>query len=275
MSLTTAIERVQQRLASVILIHKSHARWPLPQNSTQLKRDIQISVLDSSFNPPTRAHKALITSANPFSTTSDYDAKLLLLSVRNADKQLKPGDANHVQRLEMMTILAKDLEPNTAVAIIDEPTFIAKSKSLRSFLHDHISNLTSNTNHGITSQLTFLVGFDTLERILAPRYYASEEEMYRALRTFFSQDGDNSRMVCARRPSLADPNSESSTIAAAKEFSDSGRLAFIDIGDTEIISSSNIRRQIATNDIAKWEEATIPTLAQYIVDRHLYDPPQA
>lgn len=106
---------------------------------------LRISILDSSFNPPTRAHLALAQSkppkrifvpgterqSNVSSTTvkprrpsagsgdavvtqerkpeyneDDYDARLLLLSVRNVDKTLKPGDATFVQRVEMMSQLA-------------------------------------------------------------------------------------------------------------------------------------------------------------------------
>ena len=132
-------------------------------------------MLDSSFNPPTKAHLALAlsTSQAKESITTDGnggdDARLLLLSVRNADKALKAGDATHVQRLDMMVLLAKEIESrssqsstpgksqmmmegedgnthedvdegaNVAVAIIDEPTFVRKSAVLRDFLNARIA----------------------------------------------------------------------------------------------------------------------------------------
>lgn len=68
-------------------------------------------MLDSSFNPPTRAHIAMLKAPMPSSFGARaYDAKLLLLSVRNVDKSLKDGDATYLQRLEMLELLAKELE---------------------------------------------------------------------------------------------------------------------------------------------------------------------
>jgi len=282
MSLNTAIERIQRGLASVVFVYKSHDRWPLPSNLPKFNRTLQISVLDSSFNPPTLAHRTLFSSPNPFASTFDYDAKLLLLSVRNADKLLKPGDATLVQRLEMMIMLAQEarhdeaLPPNVAVAIIDQPTFVGKSSSLRQFLHSHLTGLLSNPDHGIDFQLLFLIGFDTLERIVSPRYYLSEEEMHRSLRVFLSEAGDNSRLVCARRPGLTPigSNSERSTFKTAEDFSDSQRLALIDIEDTvATVSSTRIRHQIATGDTT-WIDATTAILAHYIQDHNLYRPPE-
>jgi nicotinamide-nucleotide adenylyltransferase len=272
MALALAIDHVKLRLASVAIVYQSHERWPFHPSHFSQNSPVNIAVLDSSFNPPTSAHRALLNASNP--SSSPYDAKLLLLSVRNADKSLNSDDATFVQRLEMMSLLAKDTQfPNIAVAIIDQPTFIAKSSILRQFLRNHISHVVSNPNHNISTQLSFLIGFDTLERILSPRYYSSEEEMSRSLRSFLSQDGDDSRLVCARRPNLLTASdSESLTLAAAKEFIDSQRLVLIDIGDTEQpLSSSNIRQQIAAG-VPAWTDATIPSLAQYILNNKLYHP---
>ena len=106
-------------------------------------------MLDSSFNPPTRAHLALAQSKPPSrlkptvtgtsgvpapfidirrfrgtetaidrdegkvnkngDSDEDYDARLLLLSIRNADKILKTSDASYSQRLEMMYLLAHEV----------------------------------------------------------------------------------------------------------------------------------------------------------------------
>ncbi|KZT01369.1 uncharacterized protein LAESUDRAFT_731208 [Laetiporus sulphureus 93-53] len=161
---------------------------------------LRISVLDASFNPPTLAHLALANAPCPYPIVSasatardvhDYDAKLLLLSVRNADKHLKPGDAGYIQRLEMMTLLAKDIirarirddhtsdldapavpHDNVAVAIIDEPTFVGKSRALLQYLRQRVSFLVHSSpvalqsqgmpdampDH-VTPQLTFLLGY--------------------------------------------------------------------------------------------------------------------
>src|SRR4051794_37180912 len=74
-----------------------------------------ILVLDSSFNPPTVAHRAL--ALIPTGTAaSEPDAMLLLLSVTNADKVPKSGDALPEQRLEMMELVARGLYDRTPLA---------------------------------------------------------------------------------------------------------------------------------------------------------------
>ena len=164
-AVSSAIERVQQRLVSAALVYTSHERWPLSPTHSLPKSPVRISVLDSSFNPPTLAHLALANAPNPFSPASDYDAKLLLLSIRNADKLLQEGDATLSQRVEMMSLLATMIHhdspsspPNIAVGLVNEPTFIAKSSALHTFLGGRLAELTSSQPHSVSTQLTFLMG---------------------------------------------------------------------------------------------------------------------
>ncbi|KAJ3889024.1 Nucleotidylyl transferase [Lentinula edodes] len=267
------------------IIWGSHPLWPTPLLNDALPSApdrIRILVLDSSFNPPTLAHLALANSNRP---EGDYDAKLLLLSVRNADKELKPGDATHVQRLEMMMELAEDLRDandhesnnNVAVAIIDEPTFVGKSKLLRTLLKEKLRAMSLMPE----VELTFILGFDTLERLFDTKYYeSSEEKMFKALQGFFApppnpgssttndESGDGSSIVCARRspssyphPSHPAPNSNSSPPSSAEvpvnshhqtisTFLTSAALpsscvSMIDIGkDVWSISSSEVRKGV-------------------------------
>ena len=163
--IASAIERVQQRAVSAALVYTSHERWPLSPTHSLPKSPVRISVLDSSFNPPTLAHLALANAPNPCSPTSDYDAKLLLLSLRNADKILQEGDATLSQRVEMMSLLATRIHhngpsspPNIAVGLVNEPTFVAKSSALHRFLGDRLAELVPNPSHPISTQLTFLMG---------------------------------------------------------------------------------------------------------------------
>ena len=164
-AISSAIERVQQRVVSAALVYTSHERWPLLPTHSLPKSPVRISVLDSSFNPPTLAHLALANASNPFPSVPDYDAKLLLLSVRNADKLLQEGDATLSQRAEMMSLLVTNIHhddpsssPNIAVGLVNEPTFIAKSSALQMFLGDRLVELKSNPSHSISTQLTFLMG---------------------------------------------------------------------------------------------------------------------
>ena len=163
-AISSAIEKVQRQVISAALVYTSHERWPLPPAQAIPRTPLQISVLDSSFNPPTLAHLALANAANPFSPTSSYDAKLLLLSVRNADKVIQDDDATLSQRVELMSLLATRIydnnlgSPNVAVGLVNEPTFTAKSSTLRRFLDDYLVRLMPGASYPAPVQLTFLMG---------------------------------------------------------------------------------------------------------------------
>ncbi|KII85122.1 hypothetical protein PLICRDRAFT_45246 [Plicaturopsis crispa FD-325 SS-3] len=309
------LQRIQRGLSTVELVHVPHKRWPLPLNLNPNRRTdpngtLRVSVLDSSFNPPTLAHLALANSSFG-GRWGDDDAKLLLLSVRNVDKTLKPGDATYLQRLQMMVLLAKDIahtgrdsdtlgdrrdtadENNVAVAIIDQPTFVGKSSTLLAFLRSHLSSLhtLAPASPPWQPQLTFLQGFDTLERLFAPRYYPSEEAMMVALRAFFSPSGDNSRVVCARRTTYVPGSSaeahtghvqqqhqdeyerERSTLAAAREFIDNERVVLVDIGEDErTFSSSEVRERRAAGGM-EWRRFVTPDIAEFVEAEGLYVAP--
>ena len=297
------LQRLQQGIsaAPVELIYTPHSRWPLPQTIQQHpNRSLRISILDSSFNPPTLAHLALANSPRPSlrdddeqnSETQDtcgYDAKLLLLSVKNVDKSLKAGDATYQQRLEMMLLLSKDViaspspeheAANVAIAITDKPTFVGKSSALLDFLQRRLTT-------PLPLELTFIVGLDTLERLFSPRYYTSETDMMASLRQFLSAAprGDNSRIVCAKRvlsPAEATQTIESpediSSLALAKEFRESDRIVFIDIGNiVNRYSSSAIRSAIGRfglgqtiDQVGGWKSMVTKEIADYIVEQRLY-----
>lgn len=67
----------------------------------------KLFVLDSSFNPPNRAHLRIATTALLSSTNTNPQRLLLLLATQNADKA--PTPAAFEQRLAMMAIFAEDL----------------------------------------------------------------------------------------------------------------------------------------------------------------------
>ena len=290
------LQRLQQGISvtPIELIYTSHSRWPQPHSETiqqHSNRPLRISILDSSFNPPTLAHLALANSPRPSyieqnsetQDTSGYDAKLFLLSVKNADKSLKAGDATYQQRLEMMLLLSKDViesqheaAANVAIAIIDKPTFVEKSSALLDFLQRRLTN-------PLPVELTFLVGLDTLERLFSPRYYTSETDMMASLRQFLSAapQGDNSRIVCAKRVSSAQSpeNLEDiPSLALAKEFRESDRIVIIDIGNVvNRYSSSAIRSAIGRFGFGQpvdqdggWKSMVTREIADYIVEQRLY-----
>lgn len=281
-SATALLNSVQRGLSPIELIHVPHANWPLPRSRPlvprETQRPLQISVLDSSFNPPTLAHLALANAPRPSiggEVGGEYDAKIYLLSVRNADKTLKPTDASYIQRLEMMLLLAQDSKSSAEVAIgiVDEPTFVGKASKLLAFLQQRLSGLAFAPPR---PELTFLLGLDTLERLLAPRYYGASPsdpdavaKMFASLHRFFSPEHDNARVVCARRASSS--STEAATLQLGERFLSDERIVLIDIGEAEqSYSSTAVRDALGRRDDHSWKALVSPGVREYISKAMLY-----
>ncbi|KAI0264368.1 hypothetical protein BC834DRAFT_882710 [Gloeopeniophorella convolvens] len=259
----TALDRLHTGTTSIELVHKPYHGWPYPRcpnsavgspTATGLT-PLRIAVLDSSFNPPTLAHRALALLPAAAGPT---EARLLLLSVRNADKAPRPGDATPAQRVAMMVRLARNID--AGVALVDAPAFVHKAERLRGMLP-------------CGAQLAFVQGIDTLERFLAPRYYGdgSPEAMRTALDRFFAHDGDDARIVCVRRAmKLADPHGEAAIIGRAQERVQDGRIIIVDINEElQGFSSSEVRAQVRARD-GSWRKMVPDDIADYIEEQHLY-----
>jgi len=166
--------------------------WHIAADQQQLaKKRIRVCVLDSSFNPPTLAHQAMLLNC---AKKYPSDCYLLLLSTSNADKgeivdakesddtqALRrpngPEEGGTLGRLLMMKTLAEDLRqdlPNLAVASTTTALFVDKAKAISGFFAP------------LSSESMFVVGADTLLRIFDRKYYASVEEMCKQLRAFFA-----------------------------------------------------------------------------------------
>ena len=299
-AIPNALRRLRDRPSpnkpTVEVVYTSQPEWPL-RSITEPPKCLRLSILDSSFNPPTLAHAALARlgpqnkTENPGSIllpSSSYDAHLLLLSVTNADKILKPGDAGLEQRLEMIHLLAKDIQSldtshsasNIAVAAIDEPTFVGKARQLREFLLTKISEVLTVDGDGGNNavplpslQLHFILGFDTVVRLFSTRFYASQDTMRSLLKTFFDPTGDNCVVVCARR-GLKEGSSQEERDAEEREFAEgievrtyieAGRVVLVDIPeDLQVISSTKVRK-------GRWD--FVPSsIRAYIEEKELYTP---
>ncbi len=198
-------------------------------------------ILDSSFNPPTLAHRALLLSLPTRAT------KLLLLSTTNADKPHAP--ASYAQRSQMMLILARAV-PNSAVALIDRPTFAEKARE-----------------EAELKKSTWVLGWDTLVRFFADKYYP-EGSMGRVLRTFFVEDG--SRVVYSRRGETSDV----ALLAWINEFLDEHQIPRDCVQEVEIdsalkdVSSSAVRAAIKEG--REWKGMVTDEIADYIECERLY-----
>lgn len=154
------------------IVYSSVSSSPLANLSTR-----RILVLDSSFNPPHLAHYALVKEAlkfkyNNVQTSPSELSLLLLLSVKNADKvNSTPASLDH--RLQMMYLMAeylqKNLDVHVSIGLTLHARFVDKSVSIINYLKEYFAS----EYH--LMRLTFVVGFDTLVRILDPKYYLPDK----------------------------------------------------------------------------------------------------
>jgi nicotinamide-nucleotide adenylyltransferase len=147
--------------------------------SSTLPTNDALYILDSSFNPPTNAHLAL---AKVSLTPDRKSTVLLLLAIQNADKAAKPATFDH--RLEMMQLLAQQIEKTSSasalIAISKHPRFVDKARDVTKAFPE-------------MDAVVWLVGYDTLIRILDKKYY--RDTLEESLGEFWERN----RLVCAIR----------------------------------------------------------------------------
>lgn len=171
-NLAKALEEFLASKSNFRIVYSSVASSPLANLSTR-----RILILDSSFNPPHLAHYALAKEALKFKYDGQTTPKselslLLLLSVKNADKVLV-GPAALDHRLNMMYLMAQYLQHNldvhVSIGLTSHAKFVDKSVSIIDYLKEYFAS----DFHSM--RLTFVVGFDTLVRILDPKYYLPDK----------------------------------------------------------------------------------------------------
>jgi nicotinamide-nucleotide adenylyltransferase len=151
----------------------------LPLEPRQSHSPEVVYVLDSSFNPPTFAHRRIACSALLEKNLGKPARLLLLLATQNADKPSKP--ASFEDRLIMMQLFAQDLlaflyseipaTDQESIPVIDigvtkKPYFVDKAAEIESA--------------GIYPQgleQVHLTGYDTLIRIFNSKYYPPEHTL--------------------------------------------------------------------------------------------------
>lgn len=220
-------------------------KWSLPPPRSD-GAPHRLLILDSSFNPPTRAHVALLTAAQAHYPANHFAARLLLFATRNADKQLTGASA--VQRLEMMEILAK--KHGALVGVTRHARFVDKATHLQAWF-------------GSKVELYFIMGYDTITRFLDPVYY-EPTPVHEALAPFFQ----HARLVCADRAGLSNDFSSE----AIRRYSD--KIDRISIAsDPEVAAlSSTLARSVAkgTDTGKRLEDIVEDEVAEYIRSEHLY-----
>jgi nicotinic acid mononucleotide adenylyltransferase len=133
----------------------------------------RLLVLDASFNPMTLAHEWMAVQARD---TVGAGEVVLMLSRANVDKEVHGADLGE----RLATLLAYSEErPDTSVVGCSHARFVDKAEALAALYPEH-------------TLFHFVLGYDTLERLFAPKYYGDMQE---ELSRFFAR----SRVVAANR----------------------------------------------------------------------------
>ncbi|KAL7004779.1 hypothetical protein EMMF5_005694 [Cystobasidiomycetes sp. EMM_F5] len=263
------------------VVWKSTPTWPIKQGASPSDKPLKIAILDSSFDPPTRAHYAIAAFES-----EHYDAHLLLLSSVNADKGTKgkPGHANLQQRTEMMELMAKRMAANgdikcetIAVATLAAANYADKAPIVLDLLRG---------SPALASRpicLTFFIGFDTVVRLFAKRYYNdSEEELERVIDKFLVDNDCD--VICIRRPehtsakdAVTEEEGELCSRPYVKRYMQMHKLRMANIPAANGISSTKIRNSLKqTESGTKQPESPrndwlLPEVASYCLHRRIYD----
>ncbi len=210
-----------------------------------LDLSVQVSkrclVLDAAFNPPTTAHWAL---AQESAQVSNAETILLQLAVTNVDKGIEGADLG--QRLLMLETIS-DSDGRTGVSICSHARFVDKAAAL--------------TRISPKTRFIFAIGFDTLIRLVDPKYYqnmqADLETLFRIAEVAVANRGDRDKSELARyldSPTLKKHSKHIHQISLAQNFAG--------------ISSSGIREAISTD--RPFEQSVSPTTVRVIEALRLY-----
>jgi hypothetical protein len=249
-------------------------------------------VLDSSFNPPTVAHMRMARMALGEVPASRL---LMLLAVNNADKPPKP--AGFEQRLSMMWAFARDLHESLEaeaageggeggeelvvdLALTKSPFFYSKAQEIAvaEFYNDQDGG-------GGTMEQVFLVGFDTVTRILDAKYYKSETaEGSSSMQAHLSPFFETARLRVTLRPDDGQEDADAQRkyaedISSGTILKDMGglaewasRITFVD-GRTpgeKAVSSTLARETARRQDWAQLDKIVGPEVGRWVESEKLY-----
>jgi nicotinate (nicotinamide) nucleotide adenylyltransferase len=161
----TLVEFKNLREPSVVILRKASRGLWNPEGS--------LGIFPASFNPPTKAHLALIREARE---RIHLDEILVLLDLQAMDKRFT--GATWEERIAMLEILFQK-DTTISIGLSNRGLFLDKIGPLRAV-------------YPSPTRFTFIVGFDTVIRILDKKYYRNRKK---SLDELFEQ----SRFLVANR----------------------------------------------------------------------------
>ncbi|KAF9949404.1 hypothetical protein BGZ72_008825 [Mortierella alpina] len=252
--------------------------WPFTvDRPASSSRPTRIAVLDSSFNPPTKAHYHLLKAA----ARVGCDAVLLLLATNNVDKGQTGASA--IERLEMMEAMAMDAIRNEkedpalrhmAVGLTIHARFMDKAQPI---LDSYPPN---------SVQLSWIMGHDTMTRLFDPKYY---KDVQTDMAPFFEQCD----VICSSRPGYG---TREDMMLFVDQSGHASKVTLVDIldeeGDEEVqqildassaaakashpeieikeMSSTVVRNAVKDQDWKMVDRCVLPSVKQLIEKNGLY-----
>lgn len=198
-------------------------------------------MLSASFNPPTRAHVALLEVAGE---AFHLEEQVLLLAITHVEKP--PEGFPFAERLAMLKAIARR-RPGWSVALCNRPRFFEKARALRAAV-------------GEGPALFFIMGGDTLIRLFDPRYYP-DVPLEAALAEFFAA----AHLLVAPRPPW-DRSALEAFLEDRERKDYRGRIDFLPLSSTFAeISSSAVRQRLARGEPV--EGLVPPEILPWLTDR--------
>ena len=239
-------------------------------------------ILDSSFNPPTIAHKSIAQSALRKSSNDEFTKPhrlLLLFATMNADKAASP--ASFDQRLTLMSIFAADLVESLN-ANREEYSVVPVDIGVTTVPYYHDKTAAIETEGQVwypaKPDNIHLVGFDSLKRIFATKYYTKFDPPFSALNQYF--DAGHRLRVTLR------PDDEYGTEDEQRAFvqkladgdfeKDGGKREWAKQIELVLpnpmvgVSSTKIRRAAKAGQWDELAELTTPSVAAWVRNESLY-----
>lgn len=256
---------------------------PTPPSPTSPLTDLKtLYVLDSSFNPPTKAHLTIARNALLRDNGNRPVRVMFLLATENADKKPKP--ASFEDRLVMMSLCAEELRSslNGETATSDGSSVpsdlsVDVAVTKHPFFMDKAMSIDKAEIYGDAQQV-HLTGYDTIIRIFNSKYYPKDQKL-RVLEPFLSRH----RLRVCYRVSGGKEGDREAQEAYVEGIGDGSRedegmkrewremVELVnDAKDVEGVSSTDARRAAVEGDTEKLEGLIGKRVGSFVMERGLY-----
>jgi len=227
------------RSPSILLIRRAPRGTSAPNG--------RLGIFPASFNPPTKAHVALVREAR---RQCGLDEVLVLLDLQAMDKRIFGASLAH--RLFMLSLLFRK-DPKISMGLSNRGLFVEKLRPLRK-------------HYPASTAFFFMVGFDTALRVMNKRYYRNHS---RSLRQLFRK---SHLLIANRREQDEKFFQELFDLPEHRPFRN--RVGFFRLPKAfSTHSSSLVRGKIQQGEsVSEWVP---PIILRFIQDTGLYKRPSA